>query len=164
MRAPHWILLFLAAGCLVACGGSDDDDISWGDDDSGAGDDDTGSADDDDMANPPDIDVPGSPILFDNAPVGELQVADLVIRNVGTGDLEVRYIRVADSAGHVVSADDWAGTIGPDDAEVLPNAVQATCIDPIAVLGVLEISSNDPDEHKVPVDVSVNCVELGPAE
>ncbi len=161
MRTPHWILLWIAAGCLVACGGSGDDDISWGDDDSGSDDDDVG---DDDMADPPDIDVPGAPIVFDNAPVGELQIADLVIRNVGTGELEVRYIRVADSAGHVVSADDWSGTIAPDDAAVLSNAVQATCIDPISVLGVLEISSNDPDEHKIPVDVSVNCVEVGPAE
>lgn len=161
MRTPHWILVLFAAGYLAACGGSGDDDISWGDDDSGVGDDDLG---DDDMENPPDIDVPGSPFIIDNAPVGEMQVVDLVIRNIGTGDLEVRYIRVADSAGHVVGADDWAGTIAPDDAAVLPNAIQATCIDPISVLGVLEISSNDPDEHKIPVDVRVNCVAIGPEE
>jgi hypothetical protein len=161
MRTPHWILLFLVAGCVVACGGSGDDDISWGDDDSGGDDDDDG---DDDMANPPDIDIPGNPIVIDNAPVGQLQAVDLVIRNIGTGDLEVRYIRVADSAGHVVGVDDWAGTIAADDAAVLPNAVQATCIDPISVLGVVEISSNDPDEHKVPVDVAVNCIAVGAEE
>ena len=164
MRTPHWILGFLAAGWLVACGGSDDDDISWGDDDSASAADDDVGDDDDAMVDPPDIDIPGNPIVFDSAPVGELQVADLIIRNVGTGDLEIRYIRVADSAGHVVAADDWAGTIVPDDAAVLPNAVQASCIDPGTVLGVLEVSSNDPDEHKVPVDVSVNCVEIGPEE
>ncbi len=162
MRTPHWILGFLAAGWLAACGGSGDDDISWDDDDDSAADDD--DAGDDDMVDPPDIDIPGNPIVFKSAPVNELQVADLIIRNVGTGDLEVRYIRVADSAGHVVAADDWAGTIAPDAAEVLANAVQVTCIDPGNVLGVLEVSSNDPDEHKVPVDVSVNCVEVGPAE
>jgi len=163
MHTLYWLLLFIAAGCLVACEGSGGSNIAWDDDDSGdVGDDD--DAGDDDMVDPPDIDVPGGQITINDAVVGQLRPADLVIRNLGTGDLEIRYIRVADSAGHVVAADDWSGTIPPDAAEVLANAVQATCIDPITVLGVVEISSNDPDEHKIPVDVVVNCIAVEPAE
>ena len=161
MCTPHLILVFLFAGLLIGCGSSGDDDISWDDDDSGADDDDAG---DDDMVNPPDIDLPINPVIIDDAVVAQMAVTDLKIRNIGTGELEVRYIHVADSAGHVVSADDWSGTIAPDDVAILPNAIQATCIDAISVMGVLEISSNDPDEHKVPVDVLVNCIAVGPEE
>jgi len=144
---PLMLLLgFALAGCSDAIGYSVDDD----------------TADDDVASGPlPDIDT-NSPIYINNAPVGQTKTAPLIIRNEGDVTLSVHGVRVEVSAGHVVNADDYSGDIEAGEELVLEDHVQATCIDPIEVMGILEVGSNDPHKPQVPVDVHVSCVAGGP--
>jgi len=147
MRAILLLLLGLAmAACSDAIGYSVDDD----------------TADDDVAGGPlPDIDT-NSPIYINNAPVGQTKTAPLVIRNEGEVTLTVYGVRVEVSAGHVVNADDYSGDIEPGEEVVLEGHVQATCIDPIEVMGILEVGSNDPHKPQIPVDVHVSCIAAPP--
>ena len=144
---PLLLLLGLAlAACSDAIGYSADDD----------------AADDDVASGPlPDIDT-NSPIYINNAPVGQMKTAPLILRNEGDATLTVHGVKVAVSAGHVVNVDDYSGSIEPGEEVVLENQVQATCIDPIEVMGILEVGSNDPNKPQVPVDVHVSCVGSPP--
>ena len=139
-------LLLAVPVALLACNGAG----------YGNWDDDTAAGDDDDGADP-DIDT-NSPITIASSPVGATKTAGLILRNDGEGTLDVYGIDVVDSAGHVVWADTWAGSVAPGEETVLEDQVEATCIDPGQLLGVLEVDSNDPNKPSIPVDIHVDCV------
>lgn len=144
MRAILLVLLlgFAAASCSDAIGYSVDDDTS-----------------DDDVAGGPlpDIDT-NSPIYINNAPVDQTKSAPLILRNEGDATLTVFGVKIEVSGGHVVNVDDYSGSIEPGEEVVLEDHVHATCIDPIEVMGIIEVGSNDPNKPQVPVDVHVSCV------
>ncbi len=137
-----WLLAlaFAASGCTPGYGVDDD---AWDDDD-------------DDNSGTPDIEVTTDPLDLGQATVGTPTTASLSIGNAGDGDLEVHYVTVADSAGHVIEVEPWHGHVEPGGS--VSRTVTATCADPGDLLGVIEIGSSDPDEPTFGVDVSVLCV------
>lgn len=143
MRTP-WFLL-MAALALVAFGCNP-----------GLGYDDDYNDDDDDNGGTPDIDVPTDPVALGQVSIAAPQIATMTIENTGDGDLEVHYVTVTDSAGHVVDVEPWHGHLEPGGS--VDREVTAGCIDPGELLGVIEIGSNDPDEPTYPVDVTLTCI------
>lgn len=140
-----WYAGILAVALVVSgCNPGMIDDDAWDDDD------------DDDNGGTPDIEVTTDPIDMGQVSIGTPATSSLTINNAGDGDLEVHYVTVSDSAGHVVEVEPWHGHVEPGGT--VSRDVTANCIDPGELLGVIEIGSNDPDEPTYGVNVQIVCI------
>jgi hypothetical protein len=144
MRTSWFAWILVAAFAIPACNPGIADDDAWDDDD------------DDDSGGTPDLAVSTDPIDMGQVSIATGGSASLTMANEGDGDLEVHYVTVSDSAGHVIEVEPWHGHIEPGGS--VTRTVTAACVDPGELLGVVEIGSNDPDEPTYGVNVSLTCV------
>lgn len=97
----------------------------------------------------PDINVPTASYDFGGAQVGESKVWQMVVQNIGTGDLLITNI-ASNVADFQVSQTSF--TVNPGGNQIVDVTFTPSAAGPI--LGQLTISSSDPDEPTVRVNVS----------
>ncbi len=134
----------------------DDDDATAGDDDDSAvgDDDDTIPGDDDDAAGDPDIQTAPGALNFGVVSVGGTSDIPLDVRNLGTGDLEVFNMA---SPMSQINFTPFVGIIAPGGVETV--VITAVCTVEEIATGNLIITSNDPDESPLSLQVSMDCDE-----
>ena len=136
--------------------GDDDDATAGDDDDSAMGDDDDATAGDDDdtVAGDPDIQTAPGALNFGVINVGSTSDLPLDIRNLGTGDLQITNMVAPMSQ---INFTPFSGTIPPGGGETV--VITAVCTIEEVATGNLIITSNDPDESPLSIQVSMDCDE-----
>jgi len=111
------------------------------------------------IADGPDVDVdPPSPYAFGSATVGETRRRDFLVVNLGTRPLQVDGSEVAGDAGggFAIAFGDGAVQLEPGEAHVV--RVTAAPVEDGRFEGELRISSDDPDESELVVELLVEGV------
>ena len=139
----------------------DDDDATADDDDDATADDDdddddaTAGDDDDTMAGDPDIQTAPGALNFGVIAVGSTSDLPLDIRNLGTGDLQITNMV---SPMSQINFTPFTGPIPPQGSETV--VITAVCTIEEIATGNLIITSNDPDESPLSLQVSMDCDEM----